>query len=110
MSSPSDVDFYVLLTDVIDRSVTLVGEADRKMLKAAIKHSSGGEDQIRHRQAPPEVVSKWSQKLDSLKQEISEILVEEKEEKQVSSPAFYLSVIAVHKGGAIDSFAKPRWS
>ena len=54
------------------------------MLKAAIKHSSGGEDQIRHRQVPPEVVSKWAQKLDSLKQEISEILQEEKEEKQVS--------------------------
>ncbi|PIL31978.1 transporter [Ganoderma sinense ZZ0214-1] len=65
------------------RSVTLVGESDRKMLKAAIKHSSGGEDQIRHRQVPPEVVSKWAQKLDSLKQEISEILVEEKEEKQL---------------------------
>ena len=66
------------------RSVTLVGEADRKMLKAAIKHSSGGEDQIRHRQVPPEVVIKWVQKLDSLKQEISEVLVEEKEERQVS--------------------------
>ncbi|TBU48353.1 DEAD-domain-containing protein [Dichomitus squalens] len=65
------------------RSVTLVGEADRKMLKAAIKHSSGGEDQIRHRQVPQEVVSKWAQKLDSLKQEISEILQEEKEEKQL---------------------------
>ncbi|KAM5535451.1 hypothetical protein V8D89_010973 [Ganoderma adspersum] len=65
------------------RSVTLVGEADRKMLKAAIKHSSGGEDQIRHRQVPPEVVSKWAQKLDSLKQEISEVLVEEKEERQL---------------------------
>lgn len=61
-----------------------MGEADRKMLKAAIKHSSGGEDQIRHRQVPPEVVSKWVQKLDSLKQEISEVLVEEKEERQVS--------------------------
>ncbi|RDX55875.1 DEAD-domain-containing protein [Lentinus brumalis] len=64
------------------RSVTLVGEADRKMLKAAIKHSSG-EDQVRHRQVPPEVVSKWSQKLDSLKQEISDILQEEKEEKHL---------------------------
>ncbi|KAI0361642.1 DEAD-domain-containing protein [Trametes cingulata] len=64
------------------RSVTLVGEADRKMLKAAIKHSSS-EDQVRHRQVPPEVVAKWSQKLDSLKQEISEILQEEKEEKHL---------------------------
>ena len=69
---------------VANSSVTLVGEADRKMLKAAIKHSSG-EDQVRHRQVPPEVVSKWAQKLDGLRSEISEILQEEKEEKQVCS-------------------------
>ena len=43
------------------------------------------------------MVSKWAQKLDLLKQEISEILVEEKEEKQVSAPALYRSVIGVHK-------------
>lgn len=61
------------------------------MLKAAIKHSSG-EDQVRHRQVPPEVVSKWSQKLDSLKQEISDILQEEKEEKQVCALAFCHSI------------------
>ncbi|KAI0335286.1 DEAD-domain-containing protein [Cubamyces sp. BRFM 1775] len=64
------------------RSVTLVGEADRKMLKAAIKHSTS-EDQVRHRQVPPEVVTKWSQKLEGLKGEIAEILQEEKEERQL---------------------------
>lgn len=60
-----------------------MGEADRKILKAAIKHSSG-EDQVRHRQIPTEAVAKWSKKLDDLKEEVSEILVEEKEEKHVS--------------------------
>ncbi|KAI0814942.1 P-loop containing nucleoside triphosphate hydrolase protein [Irpex lacteus] len=64
------------------RSVTLVGEADRKMLKAAIKHASG-EDQVRHRQVPQEAVQKWAQKLDELKDEISAVLQEEKEEKQL---------------------------
>ncbi|KAI0695597.1 DEAD-domain-containing protein [Cytidiella melzeri] len=63
------------------RSVTLVGEADRKMLKAAIKHSSG-EDQVRHRQIPQDAVVKWSQKLDELKDEITAVLQEEKEERQ----------------------------
>ena len=53
------------------------------MLKAAIKHSTS-EDQVRHRQVPPEVVAKWSQKLEGLKGEIAEILQEEKEERQVS--------------------------
>lgn len=53
------------------------------MLKAAIKHSAG-EDQVRHRHVPPEVVAKWAQKLEDLKEEIAGVLHEEKEEKQVS--------------------------
>lgn len=52
------------------------------MLKAAIKHASA-EDKVRHRQVPTEAVSKWSQKLETLKDEISEVMREEKEEKQV---------------------------
>ncbi|KAJ7181679.1 DEAD-domain-containing protein [Mycena crocata] len=63
------------------RSVTLVGEADRKMLKTAIKHGAES-DQVRHRIVPPEAVAKWVEKLEDLKEEISEILKEEKEEKQ----------------------------
>ncbi|KAJ3774939.1 DEAD-domain-containing protein [Lentinula raphanica] len=64
------------------RSVTLVGEADRKMLKAAIKHGSD-KDKIRHRIVPQDAVSKWAERLEDLKEEISEILREEKEEKQL---------------------------
>ena len=67
------------------RSVTLVGEADRKMLKAAIKHASG-EDQVRHRHIPPEAVQKWSKKLEELKEDIAGVLQDEKEEKQVRAP------------------------
>ncbi|KAF9785870.1 DEAD-domain-containing protein [Thelephora terrestris] len=62
------------------RSVTLVGEADRRMLKAAIKHSAG-EDQVRHRVVPPDAVARYAEKLESLKDEIAEIMKEEKEEK-----------------------------
>ena len=91
-----------------DRSVTLVGEADRKMLKAAIKHSSG-EDQVRHRQVPPEVVIKWSQKLESLKQDISGVLQEEKEEKQVRARDGSWSKHS-QPYTCLDSFAKQRWS
>ncbi|KAG5635096.1 nucleolar DEAD-box protein required for synthesis of 60S ribosomal subunit [Sphagnurus paluster] len=64
------------------RSVTLVGEGDRKMLKAAIKHGAG-EDQVRHRIIPLEIVTKWAQKLDELKDEISAVLRVEKEEKHL---------------------------
>nr|GAT44205.1 DEAD-domain-containing protein [Mycena chlorophos] len=64
------------------RSVTLVGEADRKLLKAALKHGAET-DQVRHRIVPPEAVAKWTERLEQLKDEISEILREEKEEKQL---------------------------
>jgi len=63
--------------------VTLVGEGDRKMLKAAIKHANG-QDQIRHRVIAPDVVQKWTKTLEELKNDVKEILREEKEEKEVS--------------------------
>ncbi|KIJ68429.1 hypothetical protein HYDPIDRAFT_106624 [Hydnomerulius pinastri MD-312] len=64
------------------RSITLVGEGDRKMLKAAIKHSTG-EDNIRHRVIPTDVLGKWAKKVEGLKEEVAAILQEEKEEKQI---------------------------
>lgn len=54
------------------------------MLKAAIKHG-GSEDQVRHRIVPAEAVSKWADKLEELKDEISGIIHDEKEEKQVTN-------------------------
>lgn len=52
------------------------------MLKAAIKHSAGA-DQVRHRTVPPEIVAKYVKKLESLKPEITGVMQDEKEEKQV---------------------------
>ncbi|KAG6911950.1 hypothetical protein DXG01_000198 [Tephrocybe rancida] len=64
------------------RSVTLVGEADRKMLKAAIKHGAG-EDQVRHRIIPIETVTKWVESLKELKNDVAAVLRDEKEEKHL---------------------------
>lgn len=64
------------------RSITLVGEADRKMLKAAVKSSQA--DNVRHRIVPPEAVAKMAGQLEELKLEVQEVLREEKEEKAVS--------------------------
>ena len=50
------------------RSVTLVGEADRKMLKAAIKHSSG-EDHVRHHIVPTEILQNWVERLAGIAKE-----------------------------------------
>lgn len=69
------------LADLV-RSITLVGEADRKMLKAAIKQSEA--DQIRHRIIPADAVTAISEKLEDLKDDIQEVLKEEREEKLVS--------------------------
>ncbi|KDQ63735.1 hypothetical protein JAAARDRAFT_120352 [Jaapia argillacea MUCL 33604] len=64
------------------RSVTLVGEVDRKMLKAAIKHGAG-EDKVRHRVIPSEAVSHWAKEVERLTHDVAEILQEEKEEKKL---------------------------
>ncbi|KIJ21730.1 hypothetical protein PAXINDRAFT_173799 [Paxillus involutus ATCC 200175] len=64
------------------RSITLVGEGDRKMLKAAIKHSVG-EDNVRHRVIPADVLARWAKKVEEVKADIVVILQEEKEEKQI---------------------------
>lgn len=61
------------------RSISLVGEPDRKMLKAVMKRSN--KDQIRHRIVPPEAVQAMAKKLDDMKDEITEVLQEEREEK-----------------------------
>lgn len=62
-----------------NRSISLVGEPDRKMLKLAIRQSVSS--QIRHRIIPSEAINGMSTKMDSLKDDIAEILKEEKEEK-----------------------------
>ena len=73
--------FTCIMTFTDVRSITLVGEADRKMLKAAIKQSSA--DQIRHRIIPSEAITAMAENLSGLTDEIQEILHEEKEEKLV---------------------------
>ena len=50
------------------------------MLKAAIKHASDT-DKVRHRTIPSEQVAVWAAKLSEIKDEIAEVLKEEKEEK-----------------------------
>ena len=63
------------------RSITLVGEADRRMLKAAIKQSQSG--QIHNRVIPSTVVQSCAKQLEALRSEVAEVLKEEKEEKAI---------------------------
>jgi ATP-dependent RNA helicase DDX27 len=51
------------------------------MLKAAIKRSEA--DKVRHRLVPSEAINAMVEKLDGLKDDVVEVLKEEKEEKAV---------------------------
>ena len=61
------------------RSVTLVGEADRRLLKAVLKRTPP--EQVKHRLVPSDVVQKMGSAIDALKSDIEEVLAEEKEER-----------------------------
>ncbi|KNE59125.1 hypothetical protein AMAG_03462 [Allomyces macrogynus ATCC 38327] len=64
------------------RAVSLVGEADRKLLRLIIKHATSA-DQIRNRVIPAAVVDKYAAKVEDAKEDIKAVLDEEKEEKQL---------------------------
>lgn len=76
------------------------------MLKAAIKHAAG-EDQVRQRSVPAEVAQKYIEKLEGLKNEIKEVMEEEKEEKHVCSQV--VPETASHYSHCA-SFAERKWS
>ncbi|KAF8327913.1 P-loop containing nucleoside triphosphate hydrolase protein [Cantharellus anzutake] len=64
------------------RSISLVGEDDRKMLKTAIKRSPET-DMVRHRLVPNDAVKSMHAKLVKLKPDVSAVLKEEQEEKDL---------------------------
>lgn len=88
------------------RSVTLVGESDRKMLKMAIK-SSAGKSQVKNRVVNNEVVQRYKQKVESLGPEIKEVLAEEKQERAIRNAEMQLkkSENMLHHGAEI--YARP---
>ncbi|KAL9941083.1 hypothetical protein V8E36_000571 [Tilletia maclaganii] len=64
------------------RAVTLVGEADRRLLKTAMKHSPAAN--IKQRVLPSDAVASVAAELERLKPEIEEVLREEKEERALA--------------------------
>lgn len=61
------------------RSVTLVGEADRRLLKTVLKRTPP--EQVRHRLLPADAVHRTSEAIAALKLEIEHVLQEEREER-----------------------------
>ncbi|KAI8582403.1 hypothetical protein K450DRAFT_227013 [Umbelopsis ramanniana AG] len=63
------------------RSVTLIGEADRKLLKMAVKSSN--KQQVKHRVVPAELISKYKAKLEAITEEVKDVMKQEKEDKVI---------------------------
>jgi ATP-dependent RNA helicase DDX27 len=63
------------------RSVTLIGEADRKLLKMAVKSSN--KQQVKHRVVPAELISKYKAKLEAITEEVKDVMKQETEDKAI---------------------------
>ncbi|KAF9872974.1 ATP-dependent RNA helicase drs1 [Colletotrichum karsti] len=63
-------------------AITLAAEPDRKVVKAAVKAGKSQGAKILSRVIEPAEADKWQAKVDEMDDEIEEIMVEEKEEKQ----------------------------
>ncbi|CAO3689206.1 unnamed protein product [Umbelopsis vinacea] len=61
------------------RSVTLIGEADRKLLKMAVKSSNNS--QVKHRVVPAELIVKYKAKLEAITAQVRDVMKQEKEDK-----------------------------
>ena len=65
---------------ILNRSVTLVGEKGRKVLKEVVKQAKVPP---KSRVVSPSVVEKYKEKIKSIENEIAEIMKQEEEEKEV---------------------------
>lgn len=63
-------------------AVTLVGEKDRKLVKLAVKNLKPGQS-VKQRLIPAAVLSKYRQKIQAAEDKITDIMSEEKEEREM---------------------------
>ena len=75
-------------------ALTLVGESDRKLVKLAMKHAPP--ESIKQRTIPADVVGAVSKELRNMEPEVKAVVMEEREEKEVS-----------HTQSAFDSQLQP---
>jgi ATP-dependent RNA helicase DDX27 len=66
------------------RACTIAAEPDRKIVKTAVKAARAQGAKVVSRQVPSEEITRWTQKLRDLEDEIEEVLKEEKEERALS--------------------------
>ncbi|KAI9220268.1 P-loop containing nucleoside triphosphate hydrolase protein [Blastocladiella britannica] len=66
------------------RAISLVGEADRKLLRLVIKNATSA-DQIKHRVIPATVLDKYAAKVEASHDDIRAVLEDEKAERDLRS-------------------------
>lgn len=66
------------------RACTLAAEADRKVVKAAVRSGRAQGAKITSRLIQAAEADAWAEKVESMQEEIEEILIEEKEDKQLA--------------------------
>ncbi|GFU51821.1 probable ATP-dependent RNA helicase DDX27, partial [Trichonephila clavipes] len=64
----------------VGRSVSMVGEKERKLLKEIVKKAK---IPVKNRVIPPEIIQKYIEKLTGLEDDLSKVMREEKEEKEI---------------------------
>ena len=65
------------------RSITLAGEADRKVVKAAVKSSNALESKVLSRTLDDKDIKKMHEKVEGMAKEVEEIMKEEAEERKL---------------------------
>ncbi|TIA87671.1 hypothetical protein E3P99_03023 [Wallemia hederae] len=87
---PNQIEIYLhrvgrtARANMTGRSISLIGESDRKMLKSVVKRSSAqSTDSIKHRIVPADVLHDVAELVESLQDQIEDILKEEKEDRQM---------------------------
>ncbi|XP_015922344.1 probable ATP-dependent RNA helicase DDX27 [Parasteatoda tepidariorum] len=64
------------------RSVSMVGEKERKLLKEIVKQAK---NPVKHRLVPADVIAKYQEKVTSLEEDLSRVMREEREDKEMKS-------------------------
>lgn len=86
--APQNIEIYVHRVGRTARAgrtgvaITLAAEPDRKVVKAAVKAGKANGAKIMSRVIEPTEADKWQDQVDEMEDEIEEIMVEEKQEKQ----------------------------
>ena len=91
------------------RSVTLVGEKERKMVKMVLKNLKPGQV-AKQRVIPVEVIKKYRNRIDELEPQISQVLREEREEKAIQKTEMELHKAENLMNHAEEIYSRPARS